>query len=61
MCHSCFLFITSFLLLVAIYLFQESLKGILKGRITGSEAHISPGEESLVQKSLGMYNLVFFC
>ncbi|CAG7899242.1 unnamed protein product [Brassica rapa] len=32
---------------------EESLKGILKGRITGSEAHISPGEESLVQKSLG--------
>ena len=44
-----------------IYLFQESLKGIWKGRITGSEAHTSPGEESLAEKSLGMCNLVFRC
>ncbi|XP_013625420.1 PREDICTED: uncharacterized protein LOC106331581 [Brassica oleracea var. oleracea] len=32
---------------------EESLKGIWKGRITGSEAHTSPGEESLAEKSLG--------
>ncbi|CAN6824002.1 unnamed protein product, partial [Brassica oleracea] len=32
---------------------EESLKGIWKGRITGSEAHTSPGDESLAEKSLG--------
>ncbi|KAG2318862.1 hypothetical protein Bca4012_054935 [Brassica carinata] len=32
---------------------EESLKGIWEGRITSSEAHASPGEESLAEKSLG--------
>ncbi|KAF8046217.1 hypothetical protein N665_3936s0005 [Sinapis alba] len=32
---------------------EESLKGIWKGRITSSEGHTSPGEESLAEKSLG--------
>ncbi|CAG7899243.1 unnamed protein product [Brassica rapa] len=32
---------------------EESLKGIWKGRITSSEAHTSPGEESLAEESMG--------
>ncbi|KAJ0247496.1 GYF domain-containing protein [Hirschfeldia incana] len=32
---------------------EESLNGIWKGRITSSEAHTSPGEESLAEKTLG--------